>query len=112
MRRSAQVIAAILSLAAIFAVSPTRAQEKALPAHPDKELWSLLKKALTSEDGQEYFDQNIKGAQLPPLEGRVVSATPAERPSVLVLTMYDGDHAEVTLRFRDDKGGESHMPGQ
>jgi len=78
---------------------------------PDKHLWHSLKDALTGSDGAKFFDQNVKDCKLPSLVGKVISATPAEQPSVLVLQMYDSDRPEVTLRLKDDKGADTHMPG-
>ena len=86
------------SLVAICVVAtflPLQAQDAKPPNH---DLWSLLKKALMATDGPEYFEMNLKGAVLPPLAGKLVSATPTDHPSVLLLAM-DGDKPQVTLRL-------------
>jgi hypothetical protein len=61
-------------------------------------LWLLLKKTLMGADGPEYFEMNMQGAQLPPLAGKLVSATPTDHPSILLLAM-DEDKPQVTLRL-------------
>ena len=71
-----------------------------------------LKKALTGSDGLAYFEKNLRQTELPPLIGTLVSASPSDLPSVLLLRMYDSDQPEVTLRLIDDRGNEAHMPGQ
>jgi hypothetical protein len=74
---------------------PLQAQD-AKPQAQD--LWLLLKKALMTTDGPEYFEMGMKGALLPPLAGKLVSATPTDHPSILLLAM-DGDQPQVTLRL-------------
>src|SRR5271154_2247121 len=112
MIRCAPMAAAIFSIAMNFPLSPARAQDVRDPAvNPDMQLWHALKKQLSSSHGVENFEQNIKDTQLPTLVGRLVSATPPEHPSVLVLAMYDSDQPEVTLRLKDGHGAESHMAG-
>ena len=78
---------------------------------PVKALWQSLRKQLTSSTGAEYFDRGIKGCALPTLSGSLISATPAERPSVLIVAMSDSDEPEVTLRLKDKKGEYAHLPG-
>ena len=70
----------------------------------------VVEKALLDTDGLDYFEKNIKGALLPPLAGKLVSATPSDHPSVLVLAM-DGDEPQVTLRLTHGYGPqEARMP--
>jgi len=107
MQKCAPAIAAIVLGLTFLPATGLLAQD-----NPDSLLWHALKKALASSDGVQYFKKNLSGTQLPPLAGRVVSATPADRPSVLVLAMHDGVQPEVTLRLKDEKGAEDHMPAQ
>jgi hypothetical protein len=86
---------ALIAICAVAAILPLRAQDA---TRPDPHLWQLLKKALMASDGPEYFEMGLKGALLPPLAGKLVSATPTDHPSVLVIAM-DGDKPEVTLRL-------------
>ena len=97
----------LAALCVVVMVLPMQAQDTDAPNH---NLWSLLKKALLDTDGLDYFEKNIKGALLPPLAGKLVSATPSDHPSVLVLAM-DGDEPQVTLRLSHGYGPqEARMP--
>jgi hypothetical protein len=87
-------------------ILPVQAQDTKAP---DQNLWQLLKKALLATDGPEFFDKNLRGALLPPLAGKLVSATPTDHPSVLVLAM-DGDEPQVTLRLTHGYREEARMP--
>lgn len=99
------------SLAAMCVVAvilPVQAQDAKTRT---QDLWPLLKKALLSTDGPNYFEMNLKGAELPPLAGKLVSATPTDHPSILVLAM-DGDKPQVTLRLTHGRREETHMSRQ
>ena len=113
MQKCAPAIAAIVLGLTFLPAAGLLAQDnrETQPHSPDDTLWHALKKALASSDGIQYFDQNLKDTQLPVLAGRVVSATPEDRPSVLVLARYDGVQPEVTLRLKHDNRTEDHMPG-
>src|SRR5580658_10351402 len=102
----APIIAAIAVVALILPPA-VRAKDR---EKPDARLWHMLKETLTGPDGQTYFEMDMKGSQLPLLVGKLVSAEPADRPSVLVLQMYDSDRPEVTLHLTDGRQ-EAHMPG-
>ena len=110
MGKCASVVAMLLSGATAFlAQDTTKAPANLSPAR--RALWQILKKQLTGSTGAEYFQQSVKNCALPTLEGRLVSATPAERPSVLIVAMSDGDEPEVTLRLKDKNGADGHLPG-
>ena len=110
MGRCALVVAMVLSGATVLLAQDTSNAPASLsPAR--RALWQILKKQLTGSGGAEYFQQSVKDCALPPLEGRLVSATPAERPSVLIVAISDGDQPEVTLRLKDKNGADSHLPG-
>jgi hypothetical protein len=85
----------LAAMCVVVMILPVQAQDAKAPT---RDLWSLLKMALIGTDGPNYFEMNIKGSLLPPLAGKLVSATPTDHPSVLVLAM-DGDKPQVTLRL-------------
>ena len=60
-------------------------------------LWISIKNQLTRPNGEEYFTSNLKNADVPLLIGTLVSATPKEQPSILVLSLTEGVTTEVTL---------------
>ena len=103
MARCAPLVTALVSVALIL---PSTAG----PEDPGFQLWHNLKKILTGPDGPAFFEKNLKDTELPPLAGKLVSAEPADHPSVLVLQMYDSDQPEVTLHLMDGNS-EAHMPG-
>jgi hypothetical protein len=97
----------LAALCVVVMILPMQAQDTKAPNH---NLWALLKKALLDTEGLDYFEKNIKGALLPPLAGKLVSAMPSDHPSVLVLAM-DGDEPQVTLRLTHGYGRqEARLP--
>lgn len=79
-------------------------------AHPDEALWKNIKMTLTGPDGAAYFENNMKGAAVPELKGKVVKLEPASRPKTILLAMDDGSgkfgDADATLKF------EMPLPGK
>jgi len=72
--------------------------------NPSLAFWLKLKDALTSPEGAQYFDTGMKNAIIPPegqpeLGGTVISATPAAKPTVLVLGVEKPDVPDATLKF-------------
>ena len=47
---------------------------------PPTVLWRAIKQGLSGPHGREYFDKNLKDAQLPTLYGTLVSSSPADHP--------------------------------
>ena len=65
-----------------------------------------MKKALTGDGGQQYFEVYMKDALVPggyegvqTLRGTLVSARPAARPRELMVAMADAATPEVTLKL-------------
>jgi hypothetical protein len=58
-----------------------------------------MKKQLTDANGQNF----VQNAAVPLLIGTLLSATPNDQPSTLVLSMSDGITPEVTLHLKDNK---------
>jgi tetratricopeptide (TPR) repeat protein len=82
-------------------------------ANPMLALWRNIKRELQSDNGQAYFDANMKGAELPggvngvaQFKGKLVSMTPENRPKELVLAMEDPSKPDVTLKL------DSALPGK
>jgi hypothetical protein len=63
-------------------------------------LWHAIKEQLSGPNGREYFEKNIKSAQLPALFGTLVSSTPADHPRKFLIAMADDPHPEVTLKLK------------
>jgi hypothetical protein len=79
-------------------------EEKFRKENPGLALWMTLKQALTAADGQQYFDSNMKGAEVPggaggvqTFKGKLISTKPALRPKELVLSVGDGTTPDATL---------------
>ncbi len=82
-------------------------------SNPGLALWMNLKEALTGADGQQYFDTNMKGADVPggagglqALKGKLISSKPALHPKELVLSIGDGTTPDVTLHL------DAPLPGK
>ena len=73
---------------------------------PQMALWRNIKKELTGDNGQAYFDMGLKDAALPKFKGKLISMTPATRPKELVLGIEKPDVAEVTLKFENALAGK------
>lgn len=76
---------------------------------PDLTLWKAIKQALLSDRGQKYFEENFEGAFVPGgangvsmFRATVLSAKPAQAPSVLVISIVDKSTPEVTLRLQEN----------
>ena len=74
-------------------------------------LWSNIKKQLTAPDGEEYFRLNLENADIPRLMGTLVSATPGQHPSTLVLAISDPSTPEVTVHLKNGNGQDDHLNG-
>ena len=79
-------------------------EEQARKENPSLALWNTLKQALTAADGDQYFTNNMKGAEVPggaggvqTFKGKLISSKPALRPKELVLSVADGTTADATL---------------
>jgi len=55
---------------------------------------------LTGPNGQKYWEEQLKGADLPYLYGIVLSSDPKDQPRILVLAMSDKSTPEVTLAVK------------
>jgi len=57
------------------------------------------------------FTDAVQYAAVPLLIGTLLSSTPTDQPSTLLLSMSDGITPEVTLHLTDNNGRESHLNG-
>ena len=49
----------------LLALAPTFAQTRKPLRPSSREFWTIIKTALTAPDGQDYFENNLKGAMVP-----------------------------------------------
>lgn len=93
-------------------------EEELRKANPMLALWLSVKKELTAEGGEQYFQERVKQALLPgdavpgvtKFRGRLVAAKPPRNPKELVLAISDATTPEVTLRLDEPMPGTAE-PG-
>jgi hypothetical protein len=83
-----------------------KAEAEEAAKDPQMALWRNIKKELTGDNGQAYFEMGIKDAGLPKFKGKLISMNPATKPKELVLGIEKADVPEVTLKF------ENPLPGK
>src|ERR1700687_3257256 len=90
----------------LLAPATTFAQTRKPPPPDSRLLLTIIKNALSAADGQDYFENNLKGAMVPGgaggvelLTGTLLSAEPAAQPAVLFVAISDAKTPEVTLRL-------------
>ena len=113
MRQSAFVSLLVPALLVVSAVlgSAQASNSQGVNIKAIRALWSSIKKQLSGPNGVDYFHNALENADLPLLIGTLISATPEQQPSTLVLTMSDGTTPEVTLRLKDDSWRDAHLSG-
>jgi hypothetical protein len=96
----------VLALAAVVPVHYASGQ-KPIPFDASA-TWNAIKTALISENGDLFFESNLKYSLVPggtkgvhALMGTVISSRPAQQPDEFVLAMSDKIHPEVTLKLID-----------
>jgi len=75
--------------------------------NPSLALWLNVRTALTGADGANYFNTNMKGAQTPAFTGKLISATPENKPKTLVLAIADGKTPDVTVNLDSPLAGKA-----
>jgi tetratricopeptide (TPR) repeat protein len=93
-------------------------EEELRKANPMLALWLSVKKELTAEGGEQYFQERVKQALLPgdavpgvtKFRGKLVAAKPPRNPKELVLAISDATTPEVTLRLDEPMTGTAE-PG-
>jgi hypothetical protein len=80
-------------------------------------LWTkILREPMTKDDGQMYFDMNVKDALLPggangvmKFKGKIVSMTPATKPKEIQLAIEKPGVADATLKFEKPLDGKMEV---
>jgi hypothetical protein len=81
--------------------------EKLKETNPQLALWIQVKKELVGQGGEAYFEESVKGTGLPKLKGKVVSHTPALRPTKVVIALENDTTGEMTLAFTPALAGKA-----
>lgn len=74
-------------------------EEEFREKNPQLALWMGIKKQLSDTNGEQYFESDVKNADVPQLKGTLVEAKPACRPKELLVAISDATHSEVTLKL-------------
>ena len=86
----------------------TEGLNKKLEADPALKMWYAIQQSLIGDQGQSYFDANVKDAEIPGgaggvkyFKGTVISTDPADKPTKIVLGVFDPTKPDATLTFGD-----------
>jgi hypothetical protein len=82
---------------------------KRLESDPAFKLWYTIKTNLQGDQGESFFNSNVKDAEIPgkavanvnTFSGTVISADPPEKPTKITLAVEDPTKADATLVFTD-----------
>ncbi len=74
-------------------------EEEFREKNPQLALWMGIKKQLSDTNGEQYFQSDVKNADVPQLKGTLVEAKPACRPKELLVAISDATHPEITLKL-------------
>jgi len=81
--------------------------EKLKETNPQLALWIQVKKELVGPNGDTYFKDSVLGTGLPKLKGKVISHTPALRPTKVVIGLENDKDGEMTLIFAPGLPGKA-----
>jgi len=81
------------------AVIAARKEEEFKEKNPQLALWMGIKKQLSDTNGEQYFESDVKNADVPKLKGTLVEGKPACRSKELLIAISDPTHPEVTLKL-------------
>ncbi|MBV9154901.1 MAG: hypothetical protein JO097_01470 [Acidobacteriaceae bacterium] len=77
-----------------------------MASDPQFKLWFALKQNLTGDQGDQFFNSNVKDAEIPGgaegvknFTGTVISIDPPDRPTKVVLGVEDPTKGDATLEF-------------
>jgi len=73
--------------------------------HPELTLWHTIRDSLTGDNAAQFFDSQLKDAELPKLKGTLVEAKPACRPRELSVAI-EGAKAQVLLKLAKPMAGK------
>lgn len=82
--------------------------------HPQLALWMQIKAKLSGADGEQYFQDHLKDAAVPPLTGSLVDAKPACRPKQLLIAVTPPEAGapampEIALKFEKPLAGKPEL---
>jgi hypothetical protein len=92
-------------------------EEELKKSNPALAIWLNVKSLLTADNGDQYFQSQMKGTEVQNLKGKLISQSPATRPKELVLGISDPNTPEVTLKLsaplpgKADPGTEIEFSG-
>lgn len=91
-------------------------QQKLQQENPQLAMWLNLKQTLSGATGAEFFNSNMKGAEVPGgaggvqmFRGTLISASPALHPKELVVGIADAKTPEVTLKLDTPLAGKPQI---
>lgn len=95
--------------AAAKANQEAKGQEDRMNQHPDYKLWVTIKTNLTAPDGQNFFNNTVKDAEIPgtavpgvtSFSGTVISVDPPDKPTTITLGVDDPKVPDATLTFSE-----------
>ncbi len=90
-------------------------QKEFATSHPDIALFMNLKATLTSDQGAQYFEGSMKGAQVPELSGTVLESACRAKELKVAVPLPDATGpptAEITLKLVNDAGAASPLTGK
>jgi hypothetical protein len=77
-----------------------------IASDPQFKLWYAIKSSLTGDQSQQFFNSNVKDAEIPGgaegvknFTGTVISVDPPDRPTKVVLGVEDPAKPDATLEF-------------
>ena len=75
--------------------------------NPQLALWIQVKKELVGANGDAYFKESVLGTGLPKLKGKIISHTPALRPTKVIVGLENDKAGEMTLVFAPGLPGKA-----
>jgi hypothetical protein len=83
-------------------------EEELKKSNPQLAMWLGVKKSLVDQ-GDSYFNEQMKEHQLPKLKGTLVEAKPACRSKELLVAISDTTHPEVALKLDTPLTGKAEV---
>jgi hypothetical protein len=76
--------------------------------NPELAMWRTIKTELTGPNGDAYFGDKMKDAEIPmKFKGKLISTKPALKPKELVVSVGDGTTPDATLKFAEALPGKA-----
>ncbi len=106
--KTAAVPPAGLTVTSQAAQAQAQADEtnKRIASDPAFKIWYAIKQQLTGDQGDQFFNSNVKDAEVPggaegvkTFNGTVISIDPPDRPTKVVLGVEDPTKPDATLTF-------------